>query len=277
MKRITEADATLITKELATNILNMNTRNRKVKKNNLVKLVHELETGLFKFNGESIIISKDGKLLDGQHRLLAVEQTGIPIKSIIVYDVEDNTFSTIDTGICRTTSDVLSVNNIENYALKAKLAKMFILGLQNKNFNGRAKSYKVTNEEVLRFAKDNDEELNDICSKAMRYYTKKRLLPTSDIGYFWHIFSSENRKIAEMFFEELFGGLFSSDKNPCYHLRNKLEDAKFSNTRKMDKPTRDKFIFKAWDKYLNNQEISFLRISEGEMIRTPKVVMGVLG
>ena len=271
MKRITQADATTITKEIATTMLDMNTHNRKPKSGNLAKLIHELQNGLFKFNGESIIVSKSGVLLDGQHRLMAVEKTGIPIKSIIVWDVEDVTFSTIDTGVSRSASDVLSVNSIENYALKSKLSKMLILGLQNKNINGTDKAYKVTNEEILRFAVEHNILLDELCSKTMRYYNKKRLLPTSDIGYFWHIFSSENRQVAELFFEELFSGIFSSDKNPCYHLRSKLEDAKFNINRKMDKPTRDKFIMKAWDKYLNNQEISFLRLTDGEMIRVPKV------
>lgn len=268
--RITEKDATLITREFATSLLNRNSKNRKVKTQNLSLIIDELKRGLFKFNGESIIVGDDGELLDGQHRLLAVEETGIPFKSIVVYDVPNSTFGTIDTGMARTTSDVLSVNDIESYAFKAKLSKMLMLHGSNKNINGRDKSYKITNIEVLEFAIRNDEELSDICSKAQRLYTKSRLLTTSDIGFFWHVFSLENRQLAELFFEELFGGLFSSNTNPCFHLRNKLIESKVNPQKRMLKQEKDKFICKAWRKYCNQEETKMLRVVPGELVEIPR-------
>jgi len=271
--RITKDMATLIDKKMATKLLDMNTNNRKIKKNNLDLLVYELENGMFKFNGESIIVSESGVLLDGQHRLLAVEKTGVSIKSIIVWDVEDNTFGTIDTGSARSAFDVLNVNKIEGYALKAKLIKMYILSVKGKGITRRAKEYKVTNDEILEFAKRNDETLTDIARVSMRYYQKKRLLTTSEIGFFWHIFESENRRMAELFFESLFGGLFASQKDPCYVLRNKLEDDKLNKNLKLKTDIKHKLIVKAWNKFINNEQISFLRVTENEIIRFPKVTL----
>ena len=269
--RITKDMATFIDREMATKLLDMNTNNRKVKKNNLDLLIYELENGMFKFNGESIIVSKSGVLLDGQHRLLAVEKTGVPIESIIVWDVEDNTFGTIDTGSSRSAYDVLNVNKIENYALKAKLAKMFILSNKGKGIDRRAKEYKITNDEILAFTKRNNDELDEVCKIATRYYQKKKLLATSEIGFFWHIFSSENRKMAELFFEAIFSGLFSSSKDPCYILRSKLEDDKMNKNLTLNTVTKHKMIAKDWNKFIANEELTFLRITENEIIRFPEV------
>jgi hypothetical protein len=68
-----------------------------------------MENGRFKLNGESIVIDDNGNVIDGQHRLLAVVQSGATIRSVVVRGVDADSFQSIDSGVRRDGRDILSV------------------------------------------------------------------------------------------------------------------------------------------------------------------------
>jgi hypothetical protein len=81
-------------------------------------VVHEytniMKNGKWRLNGESIVISKNNIVLDGGHRLRACINSGCSFQSVIVRNVEDDYFATIDTGGIRNRSDILSLMGYEN-------------------------------------------------------------------------------------------------------------------------------------------------------------------
>ena len=70
---------------------------------------HEWQT-----NGDSIKFDKNGVLRDGQHRLMMVMQTGMPIEVVVVREIEPDAFITMDTGKNRNLADVLAINKYQN-------------------------------------------------------------------------------------------------------------------------------------------------------------------
>lgn len=103
-----------ITPEIAKKTLEQNTRNRTVRRMTVAAYAEAMRSGLWKENGEPIIIGKNNIVLDGQHRLLAIIESGMTLKMVVVFDVEDSTRDTIDTGIRRTPGDALSIEGIQN-------------------------------------------------------------------------------------------------------------------------------------------------------------------
>ena len=85
----------IITPDIARKLLQNNKKNRPIVRNNLDLLCNELLNGNFKLNGETIKISNLGNVLDGQHRLIAVVRTGVPIETMIVYGLNEEVFATI--------------------------------------------------------------------------------------------------------------------------------------------------------------------------------------
>lgn len=61
-----------ITPEIAKTMLGENVNNRRISRDNVNLFAREIRNGEWRFNGEAIKFGKDGRLLDGQHRLLAV-------------------------------------------------------------------------------------------------------------------------------------------------------------------------------------------------------------
>src|SRR6266536_2625521 len=66
-----------------------------------------IEENHWEFNGEPIIWNVDGELADGQHLLTACAESGKSIIALLIRNVPQDAFCTIDTGRARTGQDVL--------------------------------------------------------------------------------------------------------------------------------------------------------------------------
>lgn len=98
-----------ITPEKARVFLKGNTNNRNLNQHAVRKFASDIKNGLWQENGEAIVVAKDGTLKDGQHRLNAVCLANKPIRSLVVYDV-DNTVTEFDRGMNRTLPHLMQLN-----------------------------------------------------------------------------------------------------------------------------------------------------------------------
>ena len=117
---------TKITPTKAKSILENNIINRAPNKHNIGYLADEILKGQFVYNGESIIISDEGHLLDGQHRLMACIEANMPITVNLVEGIPFDAMTTIDTGRSRNAADVLAMNGIQNTTAMATAIKRII-------------------------------------------------------------------------------------------------------------------------------------------------------
>lgn len=118
-------DRVVVTPAYAGSLLAKNSKNRTVIKTHLKRIEECLLRGEWVFNGEPVIIASTGRILDGQHRLLACVNTGISIDTNIVFGVDESVFDTIDQGSSRTIGNVLDIDGEENYNTVAAAAKSF--------------------------------------------------------------------------------------------------------------------------------------------------------
>ena len=80
----------LITVDLAKEFLKLNVRNyRPVMKNVVEKYSKDIGKGLWQKNGEAIVISKDGILRNGQHRLNGIIKSGVPALMYMIFDADN--------------------------------------------------------------------------------------------------------------------------------------------------------------------------------------------
>lgn len=96
--------------EFCTELLVKNTRNRRVAPYRVSALSRRLSSDWI-FNGATIVVSKTGVLLDGQHRLKAAVGANVGFWGILVSNVEDEAQTTIDTGNVRNLATVLSLSS----------------------------------------------------------------------------------------------------------------------------------------------------------------------
>lgn len=118
-------EVTEVTPDMAIKLMGDNANNRLLSRTRVTKLVTEIRSGNWQLNGETVIVSKSGKLLDGQHRLAAVALAGKTVPMVIAFDAPEDAVATIDTGRSRSTSDILSMNGIEGGHTIAASAGLF--------------------------------------------------------------------------------------------------------------------------------------------------------
>jgi len=117
-----------ITPYMAKTIMLKNNHNRKVKPYQVENLTRDILAGNWKENGDAIRIMKDGTLLDGQHRLMACIKANLPIKSILVTDLNDDVMPSIDNGIKRSYNDHLVLRGV-SYSTSVAAAIGHIIGM----------------------------------------------------------------------------------------------------------------------------------------------------
>lgn len=102
-------------------------QNRVPTRGRVVRLTNSIRAGEWQVTGDTIKLDQDGKVIDGQHRLLACIAAGMPIRSLVVRGVATEVFSVLDTGKNRTPGDVLGIAGYKNRIAMASAARGLVL------------------------------------------------------------------------------------------------------------------------------------------------------
>lgn len=98
-----------MTPERAERLLDQNTRNRNVKIDREKNYAGQMRNGDWRVDGNPIRVGHDGVLLDGQHRLYAIVESGTTQTVLLVTGLEPASMVAIDTGVSRSLADLLKL------------------------------------------------------------------------------------------------------------------------------------------------------------------------
>lgn len=256
-----------ISPERAAKLLANQILNRDVNQSKVVAIADAITKGLFILTHQGIAISLDGRLLDGQHRLLACILAQKSIEITVTYDCDSATFQFLDQGTIRTTAGILSTLGYEATKHLAAIARQVVLFKQGKSGSNDP----VIPVEVTAFVKANREALD----YSVRVTGNVRRYPAV-LGAVHFIFStlplSGALAKADAFIETFRDGLgIESKTNPIYQLKKKLDN----------RPAGISFMhrdvlawtFKAMNAHFNGEELRSLtpRASESQSRYTVKV------
>lgn len=102
----------VLTPEKARAWLERNTSNRPVKTGHLKHLTREMSLRRWKLSPEPIVFAKSGRLLDGQHRLMACIQSGETIPVMVSLVENEDVYLVLDQGANRSNADLLGVPSV---------------------------------------------------------------------------------------------------------------------------------------------------------------------
>jgi len=252
-----------ITPDKAKAYLANNNNNRSINKMNLAFLKSEILAGNYQMNGQTIVISTSGKLLDGQHRLTAVVETGLPIESIVVNNVDEDTFVTMDTGKPRGGSDALDIHGVQNSKHIASAIRKIVQRFSHSHAYLDRVRYKISNPEFVKYYDKNAKELNDLYEMTHTWALQgNKVVSESDAMAFIFLLKVEGDEIYDFMEELLTGREINPNSNAAQVLRQKLIRNSFSGHRTLDTERRD-LVIHSFRKYKNNHNIKKI------MIRNP--------
>lgn len=210
-----------ITPNVAEKFLSLNTSNRNISEANVSFLAKEMSLGLWRNNGETIKFSKSGKLIDGQHRLHAIIKSNTYQDMCIVRGLDDDSFTTIDTGKARSGADVLYLSGF-NYATNlSSITRNVLVFRRFKTFHSNGK-YKPSNTEIRNEAISNKKLAE---SATFSGNTKASLIPKSALGVFHYYFGLINKAERDEFFDKLIN-CYGDKDDPAVTLNKFLHQTK---------------------------------------------------
>lgn len=202
------------------------TKNKNIRHTQIGKI------GLFKqsmldnqwdLNGESIKFDKDGNLVDGQNRLTACVEAGVPFKSNVVYGIESAL--NVDRGKSRTAGQIIRAMGIAYDANIISAMANYLYAYNDSGSKGFATvghgKYSFTMDATVAFIESNIKDLNHSCSitqKSKRIFNRYSLHAT--LHYIFSQVAGES--LATEFYHKLVEGTGLSSDDPVYHLREKL-------------------------------------------------------
>lgn len=118
---------TTVTPGLAAAMLEHNTANRRINKAQLALQIGRLKRGNFILTHQGLAFAKSAALLDGQHRLLAVAQSGVSAPFMITFGAAQEEFTAIDTGRSRQAADLVGIKGLDQPALRSSVARVLLI------------------------------------------------------------------------------------------------------------------------------------------------------
>jgi hypothetical protein len=239
---------------LASILLSRNEKNRPVSQVGLERIKRDLEQGRWVFNGESLIVSIDGKLNDGQHRCRAVIETGISIRMVIVFGPRRESRMTLDQGVTRTVghylgmsghTDANTLGTVANYYWQHK-TRGYLSGY------GPLRPTKAQAVDVV--------DSNPLLTDSIAYVSRKGAasLTTKPMLAFCHRVFAEASHVehANKFMDLLLSGAYLANRDPILYCRNRLIETR-SRTNIQE---RAELLFKTWNAWRKGEKVDRIMI-----------------
>lgn len=266
------AKVEIITPQVAKCYLEHNGNNRILNKGHVAFLAKMMQAGTWQVNGEAIVFDKNGRLVNGQHRLSACVYANIPFETMVIRGVEEETFFTFDSGKTRSSGDVFKIQGIINAksvsACINKYLSMCVSPDRNMFSNDTSKkenSYttsKLSNSTLLEEYKSAPDLWQNIHSFASACYNRCRLLTTSNVGgviAFLHKKCGYELEYVCIFFEQLFYEECTELKTMALLRQKLINDGMKGGTMRMSLRYKEQLIIKAWESYKTGKELVLLR------------------
>lgn len=205
-----------ITPSVAAEWLETRGNNRKLTQSIVDEYSAEMKAGKWVFNGAPIQFDEEGKLLNGQHRLWAVLDSGVTIDVIVQWGIPRSTQATIDAGHKWMSKDVLGMHGeINCNLLQAALAWL------NREASGSLLStLRMTNTAAMKIL-----ELHPNIRESVHFIASHKgraLVLPSVAAYLHYKFSAVDPDRANEFFNGLSHGIDLAVNSPVYRLRERV-------------------------------------------------------
>ena len=228
--------------------------NRRVNSTRLSQLIADMKAGRFIANGDTIRIDKNGKLIDGQHRLLAILATGIAVESVVVWDIDPKAVLTIDTGMARTAAHLLKMSGSEapNASSMTAVARSVIMYQQDKT--------QPSKPEIADFAIAHEKEI----SHAVHLATPVTKVFKGGIGLYGcsaYVLNKVDPEWSVEFFAALSEGDSLLKGDPILALRNYLVKSQRTSSTKWGLLDGLSPIFRTWNLWRQGKTVKSISAS----------------
>jgi hypothetical protein len=228
-------------------------RNRTLSASTLDKYTNEMRRG-WKLTGETVILSKSGRLLNGQHRLHACIASQREFQTFVVFGVDDDAFAFMDVGRKRTAGDIFSIHGVAD-ANKMASATLWIWKYHNTKMMNPEAGKGPTPDQLYSYYLAQAPDLPKSVAPGSRF---RDLAPPSLMTALHHLCSLKNAEQAMRFFDGAASGINLGAKDAALKLRNRLIEGRTGGERLSDIYIAA-FTVMAWNALRQRRSIGIFR------------------
>lgn len=185
-----------VTPAIATAWLTLNTHNRVVAPQRVDAYAKDMLAGNWKLTHQGVAISVDNVIGDGQHRLLAVQKSGVTVEMLVTTGLPTEAIIAIDRGFVRTISNAINMSiegsgwinskvtaaskwayvrrgwatsaaEVYNSAVKMKPSLLFAADNMRGNVPGITRAAVVGTIALMHAYGENEDTLSEFCRKLL--------------------------------------------------------------------------------------------------------------
>lgn len=243
-------------KELVDALLAMNTKNRNLKDSIVEQYTRDIIAGRWRITNQGIGVSKDGILIDGQHRLAAIRDAGYPpIEVLVVYGLDEDAQKAVDQHSKRTARDIFRL--FSDHGDISRMAPA-IINCVHKHLTGWRGGNSLSMDEMFQKYEEHAETITAITCDL----NSKTFFAAPFLAAIVHSVDTENMSLqkAKMFLSSVEIGENLTRKCPEYHLRNYIMSSKKTGGGCLIQKERFLKTKKAYEAYVDGREIGVLKV-----------------
>lgn len=286
-KSITTADGYVLTEELwtpedAQALLDQTdaTKNRRTRPTAVDSYKRDMEEGRWGFCDTPIVITPEGDIIQGKHRMTALAQADCPqgVRFFVIRGVPADKIHTFDTGAKRTPGDQLKLQGVNDYSRAASVASiLYRWERSDTKFRRWESAQRPSTAEIVETYHANAEAIQRAIAGTRLSALHKTDLTPAVAAFAWMLFEPIDPQVCAEFFSTLVN-------RDLRHLpENKVLDTlwvalhgedknKKGNIAEMNPRAMLALVVKAWNKWAtgNGGDITNLRFSS-KIEQFPKV------
>lgn len=260
------AQVMTVTPEFAQELLRRNTHNRKLRDRAIADYARDMKAGHWSLNGEAIKVAADGTVLDGQHRLRAVIDSGTPVEMFVVMGLDPTTQETMDSGRKRTTGDVMSLRSEENaHTLAAVLRRIWAWEQGDYRFKGRQAPTTAECSALLAA----HPEIRRSAEVAVRTRNLFPHIPQSILGTAHYLLTAIDAEQAPWFFQRIADGADLHLGHPILALRARVTSERLDTVR-LPEDRYMAYLIRTWNAVREGRDLDRLVLNPNAAMPMPK-------
>ncbi len=217
---------------------------------------------------EPISFTPDGVLVDGQHRLAAVVEAGIPVRMTINRNADADDFKVIDTGKKRSTADSLAVKGV-SLGTVVSCTILYYLLLRDEGICSPSRIYqKYSTEDIFEEYESDPEMWDRVASFSSSCYNKsKGLIRVQIVGsVYGYLLKVKNHPadIIERFFTEVVTA--QTEINAVSMMHSRLIEFKGKTKKNVTALYIIRSLARTWNHFITGNHTTKLQVSTTDNI-----------
>lgn len=244
-----------VTPQMAQTYLEHNMNNRTLSRIQVGKYAHAMSIGDWQLS-DPIKFDTYGRLIDGQHRLAAIIESGVTVAMFVVRGLDPSAQDIIDTGRARTASDALKIHGYERYVILASAAKLLIAyenGWINTVSDSRYPRI-ITTPEIVRYI-DQHPRLHN-AAKGADTDRQSVKMQTSVLCFGRYVLSQVDELAAHAFFDDLREMRTGGHGDPRSALLKRLANQQ----KRLSQPEAIYLMFRTWNAVRTGEPMHLIKI-----------------